>query len=50
MSNEKETKRPLDTEKLNGTQMEGIGGGFNESRSEKVRLNTAYINISDRDQ
>lgn len=50
MSNEKETNRPLDTEKLNGTQMEGITGGSDESGSEKVRFNTAYINISDRDR
>ena len=50
MRNEKETKRPLDTEKLNGTQMEGITGGSDESGNEKVRFNTAYINISDRDR
>jgi len=50
MRNEKETKRPLDTEKLNGTQMEGITGGSDESDKEKVRFNTAYLNISNRDR
>ncbi len=49
MSNEKETKRPLDTEKLSGTQMEGIAGGSDESGSEKVRINSVYINVSDCD-
>ncbi len=50
MSNEKETKRPLDTEKLSGTQMEGIAGGSDESGSEKVRINSVYINVSDCDR
>ena len=50
MSNEKETKRPLDTEKLSGTQMEGIAGGLDESGNEKVRFNTAYINIPNPDR
>jgi hypothetical protein len=44
MSNEKETKRPLDTEKLSETQMDGIAGGLDESDSEKVRFNSACIN------
>ena len=47
MSNEKkDIKRPLDAEKLSGTQMEGIAGGSDESDSEKVRFNSACINMS----
>ena len=33
MSNEKETKRPLDAEKLSGSQMEGIAGGADDAAS-----------------
>lgn len=55
MSNEKEKKRPLDAEKLSGSQMEGIAGGAddaaseNESGGEKVRLNSAYVDVSGND-
>ena len=50
----KETKRPLDAEKLSGTQMEGIAGGADDSGSEnesdggKVRFNAAFVDMSDR--
>ena len=50
MSNEKETKRPLDTEKLSGSQMEEIVGGVEESNGEKVRFSSVYVDISDRDR
>ena len=55
MSNEKEKKRPLDAEKLSGSQMEGIAGGADdagsgsESDGEKVRLNSAYVDVSGND-
>ena len=57
MSNEKETKRPLDVEELNEAQLSGIAGGEGESESGKkpkdrkkeVRFNASYLNVSDRD-
>lgn len=48
-------KRPLDTEKVTDAEMMGVAGGTNEpdndneSGNGKIALNTAYINVSDKD-